>query len=142
MFKDTVTIFNFYQDPETEICRWYPKVLTGVELQISNGILRDKEGKEAADKAILHIPFKNGRIQSYKYMKSLEWRRSEEKNQCLTLSETDFFMEGSFDMVVSVNDDDYPQGFFEHMKKTYDDVYGITSISRYDTIPYIAVGGN
>lgn len=40
-----------------------------------------------------------------------------------------------------VNDDDYPDGFFEYMKGTYDDVYNITTVDVFKTIPHFEVGG-
>lgn len=75
------------------------------------------------------------------YRKPKEWKNSEEKERTFTITEDDFFVEGNFD-VETADDDEYPNGLFEYMKQNYDDVYNITSVNRYKTIPHFEVGGN
>lgn len=133
MFNDTVTIFNQFK--ENGVITWYTHVLEGVELQPGMAITVQNEGNASADKAGLHIPFRED------YRKPKEWKNSEEKESTFTLAEDDFFIEGSFDMG-AVEDDNYPNGLFEYMKQQYDDVYNITSINRYKVISHFEVGGN
>ncbi|MCM1245984.1 MAG: hypothetical protein NC293_10120 [Roseburia sp.] len=141
MFVDTVTVFNFFEDQESGECRWYPKVLHGVELQTAKGIVADTKGVDTADKASLHIPYSgNMTVCGYDYRKPLAWQAYDDKTQCITIAENDFFVEGAFDLAV-VDEADYPEGFYEHMRASYDDVYNITSVNRYDTIPHFEVGG-
>ena len=140
MFKDTVTLFNFYEDKDTGQCRWYPKVLNGVELQTAKGIVAGTKGEETADKASLHIPYSGEKVCGYDYQKPLAWRQREDKLGILTIAENDFFAEGTFDVGI-VDESDYPEGFYEYMRNRYDDVYNITSVNRYDTIPHFEVGG-
>lgn len=140
MFEDTVTLFNFFEDKETGECKWYPKVLRGVELQATKGIVTNTKGTDTADKANLHIPYSGEKVCGYDYKKPLAWKRCEDKIGTLTIAENDFFVEGEFDMTV-VDENDYQEDFYEHMRATYDDVYNITSVNRYDTIPHFEVGG-
>lgn len=133
MFDDTVTIFNQYK--EKGVVTWYPHVLSGVELQPAAAVTVQKEGKASADKASLHIPFRED------YRKPKEWKNSEDKQHTFTIAEEDFFVEGIFD-IEKVDDDEYPNGLFEYMKQSYDDVYNITSVNRYKTVPHFEVGGN
>lgn len=138
MFADTVTIFNYHKDKKKGISVWYPTVLEGVELQITKGINVSKSGNDTADTANLHIKI-NADIRK-RYKKPKEYKALENKQGCFTLKLDDFFMAGKYD-VSPVNDKDYPDGFFEYMKGSYDDVYNITTVDVFKTIPHFEVGG-
>lgn len=51
----------------------------------------------------------------------------------------DFFWEGEW--TETVNDEDYPNGFFDYMKKNHDMVFAITSVARYSVIPHFEIMG-
>ncbi len=138
MFTDTVTIFNHYEDKKNGISIWYPTVLDGVELQVAKGINVSKSGNDNADSANLHIKINADIRRAYK--KPKEYKALEEKQGYFTLKPDDFFMEGGYDNT-PVDDGDYPNGFFEFMKKAYDDVYNITTVDIFKVIPHFEVGG-
>lgn len=138
MFADTVTIFNYHKDKKKGISVWYPTVLESVELQIAKGINVSKSGNETADTANLHIKINADIRKGYK--KPKEYKALENKQGCFTLKPDDFFMAGKYEDS-PVNDDDYPDGFFEYMKGGYDDVYNITTVDVFKTIPHFEVGG-
>lgn len=138
MFTDTVTIFNHHEDKKNGISIWYPTVLDGVELQVAKGINVSKSGNDNADSANLHIKINTDIRKAYK--KPKEYKALDEKQGYFTLKPDDFFMEGGYDNK-PIDDEDYPNGFFEYMKKTYDDVYNITTVDTFKVIPHFEVGG-
>lgn len=138
MFTDVVTIFNYHGDKKNASAYWYPTVLEGVELQVGKGINISKSGNESADSAKLHIKI-NADIQKA-YKKPKEYSALDDKVGCFTLKPDDFFMDGAFDNT-PINEEDYPNGFFEYMKSKYDDVYNITTVDVFKTIPHFEVGG-
>lgn len=137
MFTDTVTVFNYYEDKKKGISMWYPTVLDGVELQITKGINISKSGNDTADTANLHIKINADIRKAYK--KPKEYKAMENKQEYFTLKPDDFFMAGKYED--SPVNDDYPGGFFEYMKGRYDDVYNITTVDVFKTIPHFEVGG-
>lgn len=138
MFIDTVTIFNYYEDKKQGIAMWYPTVLDGVELQVTKGINISKSGNDKADSASLHIKINPDIRQIYK--RPMEYKALEDKQGYFTLKPDDFFLSGSYDNA-PINEEDYPNGFFEYMKANYDDVYNITTVDVFKTIPHFEVGG-
>lgn len=138
MYKDTVTIFNLVEDKENGTALWYPKVLHNVELQICKGIQIANTGNNNADTARLHIKTTPEVMEFYK--KPKEYMKMEDHTGYFTLKPEDFFVIGEFEEVIDENM--YPSGFFEYMKKDYDDVYNITTVDFYKTIPHFEVGGN
>lgn len=138
MFADTVTVFNYYEDKKQGIAMWYPTVLDGVELQIAKGINISKSGNDTADAANLHIKI-NADIRGA-YKKPKEYKALEDKQGCFTLKPGDFFMAGAYDNT-PIDEADYPNGFFEYMKGSYDDVYNITTVDVFKVIPHFEVGG-
>lgn len=55
MYSSTITLFNYYENPEAEDAYWYPHVLSNVDLNTDRGAIIKKYGHDAADKAQLHI---------------------------------------------------------------------------------------
>lgn len=138
MFTDTVTIFNYYEDKKQGIAMWYPTVLDGVELQITKGINISKSGNDAADGASIHIKINENIRKTYR--KSKEYKALEDKQEYFTLKPGDFFMNGGYE-VTPISEEDYPNGFFEYMKSKHDDVYNITTVDVFKSIPHFEVGG-
>lgn len=135
MFNDTITLYNQYK--KDGAITWYAHVLRGVECQHTSGIRPSNQGELTDDNVSLHIPEK---VLQDKYLKPKEWRKSAEKEQKLTLAEEDFFVEGELTEGI-IKDSDYEEGLFEYIKSEYDDVYNITSVSWYNSIPHFEVGG-
>lgn len=145
MFNDTVTIFNYYEDKDEDYYCWFPKVISGVEVQKSKGLTVGTTGNKDADNAVLHIPIQLFHEEIYsdglQYKKPKEWRREPSKEESFTLKTDDFFVEGIFEGGI-VDDTKYPNGFFEYMKQEYDDVFKITNVDGpYKGIPHFEVGG-
>lgn len=138
MYADTVTIFNYHKDKKQRIAMWYPTVLDGVELQIAEGVNVSKSGNDNADSASLHIKINADTRKIYK--KPMEYKALENKQEYFTLKANDFFMAGAYDNS-PINEEDYPNGFFEYMKGRYDDVYNITTVDVFKTILHFEVGG-
>lgn len=135
MYNDTVTVFNYYEDKKKSICRWYPTVLHDVELQINHGITVTTDGNANDNTASLHI-----RNDLDKYLNPVAFKRAEDRENHFTLGQKDFFVEGELDLIV-IDEDDYPNGFFEYIKSEYDNVFKITTVERYKVIPHFEVGG-
>lgn len=135
MYNDTVTIFNAYEDKKQAINRWYPTVLEGVELQINRGMTVTTDGNANDNTASLHI-----RNDLDKYLNPVAFKKAEDRENHFTLGQKDFFVEGELDLIV-IEEDDYPNGFFEYIKSEYDNVFKITTVERYKVIPHFEVGG-
>lgn len=138
MYTDIVTIFNHFEDKKKEIDMWYPTVLYGVELQVTKGINISKTGNDNADSASLHIKINEDIHNAYK--KPNSYKTLEDKREYFTLKPGDFFMEGEYSSN-PIDEADYPNGFFEHMKSAHDDVYNITTVDTFKVIPHFEIGG-
>ncbi len=138
MFNDVVTIFNYHEDKKNMSAKWYPITFEGVELQVAKGINVSKSGNDNANAATLFIQ-RDAEIDA-KYKKPKEYKALVDKQGHFTLKPNDFFMAGTYPSD-EIDDLEYPEGFFEHMKSTYDDVYNITNVDVFDTIPHFEVGG-
>lgn len=147
MFNDTVTVFNYIEDKKKGIYEWYVSVIHKVETQISKGQNVMKSGNENADTLYLSIPLtiSNNKMfaDGIEYCKPNAFKTLESKENTFTLGEKDFIAIGDYSNMSGnvVNENDYPGGLFEYMKKTYDDVYNINSVDIFKGIPHIEVGG-
>lgn len=137
MYRDTVTVFNRLRRNGTDT--WYPTVLTGVDLNADAAAIRKAYGAESNDRAKLHVRYSPGLIVGGKqYYSPKEWQ-----GMGITFHDGDlfdFFWEGTWDGG-NVNDEDYTDGFYNHMRKTHDNVFAITSVARYSVIPHFEIMG-
>ncbi|MCI8669210.1 MAG: hypothetical protein HFI34_06795 [Lachnospiraceae bacterium] len=145
MFNDTVTVFNFQEDKTKGTRIWHSTVLTGVEVQINKGSNIRTSGLESADSVSLHIPLTKANKECYadgiQYLKQKAWFALEDKTGAFTLNPAkDFFVLGDYG-TKEFRDDDYNHGLLEYMNTKYDDVYKITTVDVYKTIPHIEAGG-
>ena len=149
MFKDTITVFNSYEDSLKNIT-WYPTVIRGVNLLIDKAAIIAKYGAESKDNAILNIHYHtvDGQVfvDGKPYLPSKEWER--QTNDMLAESITfasgtdfDFFMLGEYPVKEPIKDEDFKNGFFEEVKKEYDYVFSITSVAKYSVIPHFEIMG-
>lgn len=132
MFNDIITVFNHVEDI------WYPTVLVNVELQAANGQSKSKDGNFSTDTALLMINI-DEEVEN-RYLKPKEYEKTEDKVGRFTLREDDFFIEGEY-IADIVDDTAYERGFFEYMKANYDDVFSISEVKRFSTVPHFEVGG-
>jgi len=149
MYRDTVTIFNRLRANGTDT--WYPTVLHGVDLNVDASAIRKAYGADTRDRAKLHIRYSSGIvIQGKQYYLPENW-----SGTGITFHDGelfDFFWDGEWTGTVetvngvqvlkwNVNDEDYKDGFFNHMKRTHDMVFAITSVARYSVIPHFEIMG-
>lgn len=136
----TVTIFNRVFDPDTEVERYYPTLLGGVDLVETQGANISKSGMESADAAKLYIDatvLYDGEIT---YIPPDQWKAlpEEERQQHFTVTPTeDFFLFGDYIGV------ELPEeGAYQWMRDTYSGVYKVTTVDKYeDILPHYEIGG-
>ena len=148
MYNDTVTLFNRYRANGTDT--WYPTVLTNVDLNVDVSAIRKAYGADSKDRAKLHVFDINGTVGGKTYYLPKDWSGSG-----ITFHDGelfDFFWAGTWTgrteringvdvLVWNVNDEDYTNGFYDYMRKTYDMVFAITSVARYSVIPHFEIMG-
>ena len=143
MHDATVTLFNFHEATG----KWYPTEFHNVSLTESNGNtptpdagMKNTDAVEliirtAADKSNTE----NG--VTVRYVGPKEYAALENPVGYFTFKpEQDFFYVGSV-MATSYPEDDYDEGFYHLMNKTYDGVYMIQSSVFYGLIPHFEIGG-
>lgn len=146
MYQDTITLFNRSVD-ETGSAVWFPHVLTGVNLLYDKAVISSKYGEQSKDNAVLNIRYKreNGDIVigNIPYLLPMEWeKQAEVQHEFITFkagNEFDFFMLGDYGSQETVIDTD--DTFFREIQKEYDNVFAITSVAVYTTIPHFEILG-
>lgn len=150
MYSDTVTIFNRKRPIGFAGDIWYPTVLAGVDLNTARAAIAARYGYNCADKAILHIRWTDGGpeapvlVGDKPWDPPLLWRQREDPAGALTFApgETfDFFIVGAWPDTAPVQDSDYSQGFYDHLNRTRDGVYAITSAAMFSVIPHFEITG-
>ena len=152
MYSKTVTVFNYYESATTGDAYWYPHVLSNVDLNTDRGAIIKKYGPDTADNAQLHILYginQSGQkviadkdSNAIPWLSPKEWQKQTNDilSETLTFSpEDDFFWDGEWDKG-TVNDNDYPGGFYQYMNQSRDNVFKITSVGGpYTLIPHFEV---
>lgn len=147
MYRDTITIFNFYEDKKNGIARWYPTVLNNVEVQISKGFNISKSGNENANTLYVSIPLIGSNNDLFadgvKYIKPKTFKALSVKSDAFTIAENDFIAVGDYGSTFEsyINDEVYPEGLMQYMKSNHDDVYEVKTVDVFKTIRHIEVGG-
>ncbi len=133
--NDVVTVFNRYFDDDTETEKWFPTLLTNVNLVITNGMNIEKSGLESADKVKLFLDEKASTIP---FLSKRMWNALSNKTEGFTFQEgEDFFVKGDF-INIQIPDED----FLEYMLNTYDDVFRVTTVDVFENVmPHMEVGG-
>lgn len=148
MYDKTITLFNHYKSRLGDI--WYPTVIRGVNLNMDKAAIMAKYGAESNDKAVLNIHYQtvDGQIMvdGKPYRPPKEW--SNQTNDKLTETITfasgkdfDFFMLGEYPTTEPIADDDYIDGFYNHVNDNYDFVFAVTSVGYYSVIPHFEIMG-
>ena len=150
MYKDTVTLFNRYTTKDRKIV-WYPTILHGVNLNVDKASIVAKYGSNSQDNAVLNVKYHSGddavMVGEKRYLLPKEWSRQTEDilAESLTFAsdkeEFDFFYEGEWKSNEPISDGNYTSGFYSHMNKNYDNVFAITSVSKFSVIPHFEVVG-
>lgn len=147
MYDKTVTVFNKYTD-KSDAIYWYPHVISGVTLITDKAANVAKTGLDTADTANLHVPFKvrEGEriVCNLSYLTPKVWKTTENKENSITFSTGDIFLEGEYPETV-IADEDYTsrtnKGFYDYLNKKMDNVFLITSVGSYTLIPHFEIGG-
>ena len=148
MYRDTITLFNRYRSRLGDM--WFPTVLNGVNLNIDRASVVERLGAESKDKVIVNIRYVNVNdkklVDGKEYLTPKVWDSQvvEELPNTLTFTpdnDFDFFMVGEYGNTEPINDDDYPEGFFDYISNQYDYVFAITSVSEFSVIPHFEITG-
>ena len=149
MFADVITVFNSYEDSLKNVT-WYPTVIHGVNLLIDKAAIVAKYGAESKDNALLNIHYQtvDGQIliDGKPYLPPKEWERQTNDKLAESITFTsgtdfDFFMLGEYPTTKPIADDDYVDGFYNHVNDEYDYVFAITSVAKYTAIPHFEIMG-
>lgn len=149
LYKQTVTLFNRVASKSGDVV-WYPRLLTGVHLITDHSATWNNYGGQQSDNVRLHVrytPRADGRavIAGKVYVNRKEWKELESVSGFITFSygddnDFDFFMEGKYDTMSAINDAEYSRnGFYNYMNKNYENVFAITSVSKYNLIPHFEI---
>ena len=148
MYSDKITLFNHYKSRLGDM--WYPTVIDGVNLLIDKAAIVAKYGAESKDNAILNIHYQivDGQIliDGKPYLPPKEWDRQTNDKLAESITFTsgkdfDFFMLGEYPTTKPIADDDYVDGFYNHVNDEYDFVFAITSVAKYTAIPHFEIMG-
>ena len=149
MYRDTITLFNRYESRLGDM--WFPTVLNGVNLNIDRASIVERMGAESKDKVIVNVRYmtinneKQIEGKTYKTPKIWDAQVVEELPTTITFTpdsdKFDFFVVGEYGDGQPINDDDYPDGFFDYMSNAYDYVFAITSVSEFSVIPHFEITG-
>lgn len=136
-YNDTVTLFNYFCDPDTEEEKYYPTLLERVNLVETKGANVTKSGMDSADAVKLFVDL--GKIPK-PYMEPKAWDAlpDDEKPNYITFHPTDdFFINGDH------TDLEIPESeAYGWAHDNLDSVYKVTTVDRYeDIMPHFEVGG-
>lgn len=149
MYQDTITLFNRKPGERGQGDTWIPTVIRNVNLNIDRAAILAKYGSETQDNAALHIRYraKNGEITivcdartEKTWIPPKQWNWQTDSVTFTSGNDFDFFWLGEWDGGV-VSDADYSGGFYDHMNRTHDYVFAVSSVARYSAIPHFEIMG-
>ena len=150
LYKQTVTVFNRVKGQFDDHTLWYPTVIEKCHLIVDKASAWSSNGGRPQDNARLHIRYanENGKIMvaGKEWLEPKAWRNLADRELSLTFGfgdndDFDFFMEGVFDeFPAPISDEQFERkGFYGYMNKTYDNVFAITSVSKFNLIPHFEI---
>lgn len=147
MYRDVVTLFCRYADGDKVYWRVY--TLENVDFNADKARILNTYGESSQDRAILHLRLKNGFCNGLLYVEPKQYTGAEGTFSLKSGLDFDFFAVGSYTVneIQALNssgvidDDDYPDGFYNVFNRTHDNVFIITSAAKYSVIPHIEVTG-
>ena len=145
MYQDTITLFNRKPGDRGQPDTWYPTVIRNVNLNIDRAAIMAKYGAESQDNAMLSIRYTRMDgdilIAGKQWMPPKEWDRTVDSLTFSGGSDFDFFWQGEWGGGI-VKDSDYEdEGFYNHMNRTHDYVFAISSAAMYSVIPHFEILG-
>lgn len=148
MYSDVVTLFC------KQGGKWYPTMLTGVELNMDRGSIVRQYGADSSNNAKLHVRYGTSGdskvICNKQWMPPKEWEKQGEKQLLETLTfnsgrDFSFFWAGEWPDNAPIHDDDTRygrNGFYDYMNTNRDYVFAITSVGGpYTVIPHFEILG-
>ena len=145
MYRDTVTLFCRYKDGQTGATMWHSVILPGVDLNEDRASIVAAYGEQAQDRAILHIktlpPGCETRVGELVYKWPKEYTGEPGTFSLKSGNDFDFFIAGCHGTCEDTAENDYLDGFFDHMNATHDRVYKVSNAAVFSVIPHIEVTG-
>ena len=145
MYDKTITLFNRRHTREGDT--WYPTVLHGVDLNADRAAVVARYGSTSNDRAVLHVKYDwydGPVIQGKPYQTPMVWAAAGDPARVITFASGelfDFFIEGEWPDAEPVSDAAYKTGFYDHLNRTRDGVYAVSSVSRFSVIPHFEITG-
>ena len=143
LFKDVITVFNFH----AKSGYWYPTVITDAHAIAARSSTHGTEGTNNADAVSVQITSNAAQnINSAEGVKSYtppkEYAVINNPDKYITFTpECDFFIEGRWDNLTPIDDDEYDEGLYNALNEAQDGVYMISSATFYGLIPHFEIGG-
>jgi len=148
MYDDTITLFNRYSSRKLGDT-WYPTVIKGVNVTVDRAQIVATQGSDSKDSARIHIAYKKDGdkiiIADKQYLTPKIWGNllNDELPDFLTFksgNNFDFLYVGEWPDLAPIKDDDYMDGFYNHMNSNYDNIFAISSASgAYKLIPHFEI---
>lgn len=145
LYKQTITLFNHKMTGDS--MAWYPMVISNVHLIMDKSIIISSYGEQSQDNAQVHIMYtlKDGGayVNGKRYMLPKEWERCGDIYENFTLNygdDFDFLVEGDYGSTDPIFDEGYRNGFYNFMNKNYDNVFAISTVSKFNIIPHFEIG--
>lgn len=143
LFKDVITVFNFHKKSGC----WYPTIITDTHVIASWAKNHGTEGVNNADSVAVQITSNaaqnvNSTEGSKSYTLPKEYAETNTPDKYITFTpECDFFIEGRWDNLLPIDDDEYDEGLYNALNEARDGVYLISSATFFGLIPHFEIGG-
>lgn len=143
MYHNTITLFNYHKATG----KWYPSVISGVDLIGNKASTATKEGVNNGDAVDIIIHCTKDRIittseGAKSYTGAKAYAQCNTPAACITFApEQDFIYEGEWPDLSAITDDEYESGLYHAMNDTYDGVYLVSSAAYFDLLPHFEIGG-
>lgn len=141
MFQDVATVFNRREG------LWYPTVLRGVQVQVSEGAEPAALGGERNSAVTVLVPYVPGEPDSVAgkaYLPPKKWRQGLEPEKCVTFTageRFDVLLLGPWEGTEPIRDDTWPEGFFARLRRERDGVYAVAAVRRFRALPHFEIEG-
>ena len=135
MYIDTITLFCLHDST------WRATQIDKVDLNTDRSAIIARLGENSKDRAKLHIAYNPNTLEVADDIVAVKPREYSGAEGTITLASGDdfsFFLNGEWNGAATIDDNDYPQGFYNYMNETHD-VYAISSVAKYSVIPHFEV---
>lgn len=150
MYNDTVTLFCRYEDKSGDIV-WYAHILENVNLSIDRAAIIAKYGAQSQDNAALNVGYTTDSgavmVSGTQWLPPKEWAGQSPEARVTSLTfaagnDYSVIMAGVWDGPATINDDDYGvNGFYDYLNRKIDNVFTVTTVTKYGVIPHFEIIG-